>query len=104
MRPPASDLSTLGIASGATDELLAVSTSAVALTGPFAGSITHVYVTVGAQPVRVTFDGSDPTASNGHYWPAGREAVLNRSLATAAKFIRQGASDSDIHATPLVVG
>jgi hypothetical protein len=104
MRPPASDLSTLGVASGAADELLAVSTTAVPLVGPFTGKTTHVLVSVGPQPVRVTFDGSAPTASNGHYWPAGQQAVLNRSLATAARFIRQGATDSDIHATPLVVG
>lgn len=104
MRPPASDLSTLGSKSTAS-ELLAVSTSAVSLTATgWGNTTTHVYVTVGAQPVRVTFDGSTPTASNGHYWTAGKDMVLSRNLATAAKFIRQGASDSDIHATPLVVG
>jgi hypothetical protein len=100
MRPNVSDLSTLCAYAGGTDELLAVSSSAVALATTFAGEATAVYVTVGANPIRVTFDGSTPTASDGHYWPAGKEAVLNLSLAKAAKFIRVS-SDSDVKATPM---
>lgn len=82
------------------DELLAVSTSAVALTTTgWKDATTHVLLTVGAQPIRVTFDGSAPTASNGHYWPSGKEALVTKATAKAARFIRAGASDSDVHAT-----
>lgn len=63
---------------------------------------THVYVTLEDAQVRVTFDGSAPTSSNGHilnpyyaaYWPAARAA--------AAKFIRTGSTSGVIHCSQMV--
>lgn len=78
--------------------------SSYSLTGPFTGDLVNVLVTVGTQPVRVTFDGSEPTSTNGHYWVAATERILSRKLATQAKFIRQGGTNSDIHATALGAG
>lgn len=78
--------------------------SSYALAGGYAGKTVAVLVTVGAQPVRVTFDGSHPTASNGHYWVAATEKVLSPKAARSARFIRSGATSSDIHATPLAEG
>lgn len=64
---------------------------------------THVYVTLEDAQVRVTFDGSAPTTTNGHilnpyyaaYWPKAR--------ATAAKFIRTGATSGVIHCSQMKV-
>jgi hypothetical protein len=84
-----------------TDEALTVADSAVSLTAAF--TCTHVLLTNGPQPVRAVFDGAGtPTASEGHYLPAGWSAIVPFSVAKAAQFIRQGATSSDIHATPLV--
>jgi hypothetical protein len=98
-QPPNFDLSNLR--PSGTDEALAVATSSVSLTANF--TCTHVLLTNGAQPVRAVFDGAGtPTASEGHYLAAGWSAIVPLSVAKAAKFIRQGATSSDIHATPLV--
>ncbi len=84
---------------GATDQLLAVSSTAVALTNTgWIDATTHVLLTVGVNPIRVTFDGSAPTASNGHYWTAGREVLVPKATAKVARFIRVS-TDSDVHAT-----
>lgn len=77
---------------GATDEALAVSTSAVQLTS--ANWSTHTkYIILQFQDntVRVTFDGSTPTTSNGFAFSAGTITEWSRQLATAAKFIRESA-------------
>jgi hypothetical protein len=95
--PPNFDLSNLKPTG--TDEALAVSNSAVSLTAAF--TCTHVLLTVGANAVRATFEGGTPTASEGHYLPAGTMLLVTYKTAAAAKFIRVS-SDSDIHATPLV--
>jgi len=81
------------------DELLAVSSTAVALTTTgWKDTTTHVLLTVGVNPIRVTFDSSAPTASNGHYWASGREVLVTKATAKAARFIRVS-TDSDVHAT-----
>ena len=98
-QPPNFDLTNLK--PSGTDEALAVGSTAVTLTANF--TCTHVLLTNGPQPVRAVFDGAGtPTASAGHYLPAGWTAVVTFALAKAAQFIRVGGTDSDIHATPLV--
>jgi hypothetical protein len=63
---------------------------------------THVLITVDGEPVRVTFDGSAPTATNGHYWPAGKEEVLTKELAALMRVIRQtAAGTANVHASEL---
>lgn len=98
-QPPNFDLSNLKFTG--TDEALTVSTTSVSLTANF--TCTHVLLTNGPQPVRAVFDGAGtPTANEGHYLAAGWSAIVPLSVAKAAKFIRQGATNSDIHATALV--
>lgn len=49
---------------------------------------THVMISIDAQPVRVTFDGTAPTDTTGVYLAAGTLKIWSRALAIAAKFIR----------------
>jgi hypothetical protein len=52
----------------------------------------------------VTFDGSTPTASNGHLFKAGVQPFFwNKETARLAKFIRAGATDAAVHATPFSI-
>lgn len=84
-----------------TDQRLTVSNSAVALSA-FPDAATHVFVDFQDATVMVTFDGSTPTSTNGHRYAAGSSATWSKPTATAARFIRQGASDGVVHATPLM--
>jgi hypothetical protein len=49
----------------------------------------------------VTFDNSAPTTTNGHIINPGDSGVWAKALATAAKFIRTGASSATIHASQM---
>ena len=51
--------------------------------------------------VFVTIDGSAPTTTNGHKLYQGRAYTWSRAMATAAKFIKAGATDAKIHASEL---
>ena len=62
-----------------------------------------VVVTVDTAAVRVTFDGSDPTATDGHVLPAGYEAVWSRQRAQAAKFIRDTGSDGYVQGSEMTI-
>lgn len=75
-----------------TDHTVAVSTSVVTLTAASLPA-THQYVRIQVQAntVRVTYDGSDPTASNGEQMVAGYRVDVRRDLAVAMKFIRESA-------------
>ena len=90
---------------GEADERLAVSTTAVSLTAGWTSSKTkYVLIDVQTADVMVTFDGSTPTASNGHLFKAGVQPFLwNKETARVAKFIRAGATDAAVHATPFSV-
>lgn len=86
---------------GATDERLAVSSTAVALaSGSWSANTRVVMIDVQTYNVMVTFDGSTPTASNGHDLIAGEKYTFHREMAKAAKFIRK-TSDAVVHATEL---
>lgn len=67
----------------------------------FHADTTHIFWTSETADVRVTFDGSTPTAANGHVIPAGSSGVWRRELAQAARFIRNGAVSAVIHASQL---
>lgn len=90
---------------GEADERLAVSTAAVSLTAGWTSAKTkYVLIDVQSADVMVTFDGSAPTASNGHLFKAGVQPFFwNKETARVAKFIRAGASDAAIQATPFSV-
>jgi len=62
---------------------------------------THVVLDVQVNDVRVTFDGSAPTATNGHLIPFGAGGIVwSKALAVAAKWIRVTGS-STIHLSQL---
>ena len=91
-------------ASSETDAMLTVSTVAVSFAaGDFATSCKYVLLQVQNNPVRVTYDGSAPTDSNGEYVLANQEKVVSRSLALAMRFIRSSNSDAVVWAQPFNV-
>ncbi len=84
---------------GATDERLAVSTGAVQLAYANWNEKTRaIILDVQTDNVMVTFDGSTPTATNGHDLIAGEKYTYHREMAKAAKFIRK-TNDAVVHAT-----
>ena len=53
--------------------------------------------------VYITFDGTTPSASNGHVLPNGQGLlVISANAAKAAKFLRSTSNDGVIHATQFV--
>ena len=82
------------------DQGFAVSDSIVAL-GALDTLTRYVRVSIDTQPVRVTFDGSDPAAANGHLLAAGFSQTWSKVMADAAQFIRSGGDDGYLHATEL---
>jgi hypothetical protein len=53
--------------------------------------------------VMVTFDGSDPSSTNGHRLYSGSHFTWSRATATAARFIRQGSTSAAIQASEFVL-
>lgn len=90
---------------GEADERLAVSSTAVSLTAGWTSAKTkYVLIDVQGADVMVTFDGSTPTASNGHLFKAGVQPFFwNKETARVAKFIRSASTDAAVHATPFSV-
>jgi hypothetical protein len=60
----------------------------------------YVLIQVQAQPVRITYDDSDPTAAVGQRKVAGDEGIFLRETLLAMKFIREGATDAKVWAQP----
>lgn len=67
------------------------------------GSVPIVLVDVQGADVMVTFDGSNPSSSNGHKLASGTAAEWSLATYSAAKWIRAGASDATVHASPFCV-
>jgi hypothetical protein len=67
----------------------------------FDAETSAVYWTSEDAPCRVTFDGSDPTTTNGHIIPAGASGTWSVALAAAARFIRNTGTSAIIHASQL---
>lgn len=90
---------------GEADERLAVSSTAVSLTAGWTSAKTkYVLIDVQGADVMVTFDGSTPTASNGHLFKAGVQPFFwNKETARVAKFIRSASTDAAVQATPFSV-
>lgn len=88
---------------GQTDEALAVSSTAVPFTTTWNnGNNKFVVLDIQSNDVRVTFDGSTPTASNGHILYSGQSYTWHVKTADAASFIRVS-SDATIHASGFTV-
>ena len=67
----------------------------------FHAETSAVYWTSEDAPCRVTFDGSDPTTTNGHIIPSGASGTWSVAMAAAAKFIRSTGTSAIIHASQL---
>lgn len=92
-------------ASGLSDENLTVSNTAVQFssiaTWGADGICRMVLFDIQNEDVMCTLDGSTPTATNGHQLYAGQNYTWSYDTIKSAKFIRQGANDAVIHASPL---
>jgi hypothetical protein len=84
---------------GVTDQTLTVSTSVVQFGTAFNSLTRYIVLDVQGADVRVTYDDSAPTTSNGHILYAGRSYTWSKQAAAAAKFIRDGGTDATIHAS-----
>ena len=85
--------------SSVADQRLTVSSSAVQFATAFNGSTNMVVLDVQDADVMCTFDGSTPTSTNGHRLYSGSHYTWSKAAATAAKFIRQAATDAAIQAS-----
>ena len=90
---------------GEADERLAVSSTAVALANAWSASKTkYLLIDIQGDDVMVTFDGSNPSSTNGHLFKKLTPPFLwNKNTAMAAKFIRSAATDASVQATPFTV-
>lgn len=93
-----------GVYDGFAYEKITVSTSALPLTaatyvsGDKRAQVAHI--TIESQPVNYTYDGTTPTATEGHNLIAGSTLVLTGySNIVAFRIIRSGASDATIKVT-----
>lgn len=91
-------------ATGVSDERLTVSNVVVTLTasGWDVPNTKQVIWDVQTNDIMVTFDGSNPSSTNGHRLYAGESGTWSLQLAKAARFIRQSA-DAVFQATPTTV-
>lgn len=85
-----------GTSSTAPDERLTVSSTVVTLAA-FAANTQYVYFDVQTNDIMVTFDGSDPSSTNGHRFLSGRYGFWHVNTAQKARFIRATGSDGVIH-------
>ena len=83
------------------DQRLTVSSSVVTFSA-FADTTNMIVLDVQDADVMCTFDGSDPTSTNGHRLYAGSHYTWSRATATAARFIRQS-TDAAIQASEFVL-
>jgi hypothetical protein len=85
---------------GHTDQTLTVDDTAGGKQfGAFSANCKYVVLDVQIADVRVTYDDSPPTSSNGHILFAGRSYTWAVETARAAKFIEDSTTDAKIHAS-----
>lgn len=87
-----------GTSATAPDERLTVSNSVVTLAA-FAANTQFVVWDVQDNDIMVTFDGSDPTTTNGHRLYAGDRDTWHVNTAQKARFIRATGTDGVIQAS-----
>jgi hypothetical protein len=84
------------------DEALAVADNAAGVKfTAFHSDTTQVLWDCQTAQVRVTFDDSAPSATNGHLINPGDSGIWPKALATAARFIRTGGTSAVIHASQM---
>tara|TARA_R110002072_G_scaffold220939_1_gene378180 strand:- start:841 stop:1155 length:315 start_codon:yes stop_codon:yes gene_type:complete len=85
---------------GATDQALSVDATAGGVQFSAFNSLTkYVVLDVQGADVRVTYDDSAPTTTNGHILYAGRSYTWSKQAAVAAKFIRDTSVTAGIFAS-----
>ena len=86
------------------DQSITIATTAIGVTvADFAGNrTTHYMVTIDGADVRMRFDGTDPTASVGHFWPDKTMRIMSKEMLVAAKFIRDSDTSALMHVSELV--
>jgi hypothetical protein len=85
------------------DQRLTVSSAVVQFATAFNEITDLVVLDVQSADVMVTFDGSDPSSTNGHRLYNGRDYTWSRATAAAARFIRADATDAAIQASEFQV-
>tara|TARA_R100001163_G_scaffold57980_1_gene46130 strand:+ start:2904 stop:3221 length:318 start_codon:yes stop_codon:yes gene_type:complete len=88
--------------SGATSATLqTIGSSAANLTNSATFNDRTKYIALDVQdnPVRVRFDGTDPTTSVGHLLQKNQSYTFSVATAKVARFIRDGSSDGKIFAS-----
>jgi len=85
------------------DQRITVTTAVISLAA-FNSSTNLVVLDVQLADVMCTFDGSNPSSTNGHRLYAGSHFTWSKATATAAKFILQsGTQDAEIQASEFQV-
>jgi hypothetical protein len=85
---------------GATDQTLSVDDTTGGKQFSAFNSLTkYVVLDVQVSDVRVTYDDSAPTSTNGHILYAGRSYTWSKQAAKAAKFIEDSTVTATIHAS-----
>jgi len=80
--------------SGTTHTQVTIGSTAAAICGSLNAGTTHVFVQFTGANARVTFDGStNPTTSLGFQYPDGSTAYWTRTMALAAKAIRDDSTN-----------
>lgn len=88
--------------SGVTDRAETAGAAASAFLGSALNDGTLVvYWTLTGANARVTFDGSDPTASNGHQYVNGATGEWHPIRAQSARMIREAGTDAVFHITEM---
>lgn len=96
-------IKTAGLAPNGAGTRTTVSTTVIApatVTGAVATDTSHFLVNVLTNGVYVTFDGTDPSGTNGHALPAGYQEYWTKQMAAKARWVRSGASDAAVHVSP----
>lgn len=91
-----------GYAPNGTDTRTSVSTTIIepaSVVGTPDDETSHFLIGVQLNDVMVTFDGSDPSATNGHRYASGYQEFWTKQMAFKARWIRQSA-DAAVQATP----
>lgn len=76
-------------------ESLTVSSSALGLTAATYTNAASAIMTVGAQPIRVWFDGSTPTSTVGHYFVANTQITVCGVTISRIRFILDTGAGGD---------
>ena len=80
----------------ANDQTLSVANSVVQFGTAFDSLTRYIVLDVQDNDVRVTYDDSSPTVTNGHILFAGRSYTWSKEAAQAAKFINNTAAATGI--------